>query len=124
MNLGTFTKNEAGSIIGSASTLLSTFELEYRPIEKKGNGPDFRLYKPGTEIEVGFATHKFGSKSGKRYLNTLIDTPEFPNAIWAALVMEEDGSYVLKWSRPRRKSTGSASSAANNDTGESTAANF
>ena len=104
MNLGTFTKDENGVITGTATTLLSSFEIEYVPTtEKKGNAPDFRVYRRGTEIEIGFATHEVGTNSGKEYLNTLIDTPEWPKAIWAALVKEEDGTYVLKWSRPRPK---------------------
>jgi len=122
MNLGTFTKNENGTITGTATTLISSFDLEYRPIEEKvGNSPDFRLYRKGTDIEVGFARHEFGKKSGKAYLNTLIDTPELAKAIWAALVKEEDGSYQLKWSRsrPAKKSASQNGSA---DTGS--AANF
>ncbi len=102
MNLGTFTKQENGALIGTATTLTSSFDLEVRPIEVVGNGPEFRVYRHGTEVEVGFARHEFGKKSGKPYLNMLIDTPEFPQAIWTALVREEDGSYQLKWSRPRK----------------------
>ena len=102
MNLGTFTKQENGALIGTATTLTSSFDLEVRPIEVVGNSPEFRVYRQGTEVEVGFARHEFGKKSGKPYLNMLIDTPEFPQAIWTALVREEDGSYQLKWSRPRK----------------------
>ena len=102
MNLGTFTKHENGTITGTATTLLNSFEIEYRPVEKVGNGPDFRVYRLGTDVEVGFATHEYGKKSGKAYLNTLIDTPEVPHGFWTALVKEGDGSYVLKWNRPRR----------------------
>ena len=43
MNLGTFTKHENGNIAGSVTTLLTSFDIEYRPIEKVGNGPDFRV---------------------------------------------------------------------------------
>ena len=40
MNLGTFTKDENGVITGTATTLLSSFEIEYVPTtEKKGNAP-------------------------------------------------------------------------------------
>ncbi|WP_340150658.1 DUF736 family protein [uncultured Sneathiella sp.] len=107
MNLGTFTKHENGTISGTATTLLNSFDIEYRPIEEKvGNSPDFRLYRSGTDVEVGFARHEFGKKSGKAYLNTMIDTPELSKAIWGALVKEEDGSYQLKWSRSRPKKNG------------------
>lgn len=102
MNLGPFTKHENGTFTGTGTTLLNSFELEIRPIEVVGNGPEFRIYRLGTEIEVGFARHEFGKKSGKAYLNMLIDTPELPQGIWTALVREEDGSYQLKWSRPRK----------------------
>lgn len=102
MNLGIFTKDETGTFSGTVTTLLNSFEIEYRPIEKVGNGPDFRVYRLGTDIEVGFASHELGQRSGKAYLNTLIDTPEFPRGTWCALVREEDDSYVLKWNRPRR----------------------
>ena len=104
MNLGTFTKHENGNIAGTVTTLLTSFDIEYRPIEKVGNGPDFRVYRQGTEVEVGFARHQFGAQSGKAYLNTLIDSPDLPSGIWAALVREEDGSYVLKWSRTPTRS--------------------
>lgn len=112
MELGTFTKHENGTITGTATTLLSSFELDFRPVEKVGNGPDFRVYRKDTEIEVGFAHHRFGEKSGKSYLNTLIDTPELSRAIWAALVKEADGSYVLKWNRPNPKKKTSATNGA------------
>ena len=107
MNLGTFKKQTNGTITGTATTLVSSFDLEYRPVEHKiGNAADFRIYRAGTDIEVGFARHSVGEQSGKEYLNSLIDTPEFANGVWAALVKEEDGNYVLKWSRPvpRKKS--------------------
>ena len=102
MNLGTFTKLDDGVLTGTATTLTTSFELEIRPIEVVGNGPEFRVYRAGAEVEVGFARHEFGKRSGKPYLNMLIDTPEFPAAIWTALVREEDGTYQLKWSRPRK----------------------
>lgn len=117
MNLGTFTKNEDGTFIGTATTLVNSFELEYRPIEKVGNGADFRVYRKGSDIEVGFARAEIGQISGKAYLNTLVDTPELAKGIWMALVREEDDSYVLKWSRPKRK-TG------NNGQNGQTAADF
>ena len=107
MNLGTFTKHENGTLSGTVTTLLSSFGIEYRPVENKtGNAPDYRLYRQGTDVEVGFARHQFGKNSGKEYLDTMIDTPELPAPIWPALVKEEDGSYVMKWSRPRRKKRG------------------
>ncbi len=114
MELGIFTKDENGVIGGTATTLLSSFDIEFRPIEEKiGNSPDFRLYRKGTDVEVGFARHELGKNSGKAYLNTMIDTPEIAKAIWAALVREEDGSYILKWSRPlpakRKSATNGAS---------------
>ncbi|MEO0681823.1 MAG: DUF736 domain-containing protein [Pseudomonadota bacterium] len=120
MNLGTFTKDETGAIVGTATTLTLSFELEIRPVEVVGNGPEFRVYRRGTDDEVGFARHEFGKRSGKAYLNTLIDSPEFPQAIWAALVREDDGSYQLKWSRPRK----SAKRAANVEAQSDAAASF
>lgn len=117
MNLGTFTKHKNGTFTGTATTLLSSFDLELRPVEEKvGESPDFRIYRQGTESEVGFARVKFSERTGKSYLNTLIDTPEFAKAIWAALVKEDDDSYVLKWTRPRRSKKSKA------DTGETKAA--
>ena len=118
MELGTFTRHEDGTFSGTATTLLSSFDLEYRPIEKVGNGPDFRVYRLGTEIEVGAAWIEVGNFSKKEYLSTLVDTPEFANGAWMALVTEEDGSYVLKWSRPNpnRKRAGQNGSAENGQT--------
>ncbi|MEO1194236.1 MAG: DUF736 family protein [Pseudomonadota bacterium] len=119
MNLGTFTKHENGTFTGTATTLMNSYELEYRPIEKVGEGPDFRVYRKGTDIEVGFARAAFGEKSGKAYLNTLIDTPELAKGVWMALVREDDETYVLKWSRPKPKATGQ-----NGEVNGKTAADF
>jgi len=119
MNLGTFTKDENGVLSGTAATLTLSFDLDVRPIEQVGGGPQFRVYRRGTDIEVGFARQEFGKRSGKSYLNMLIDSPEFPQAIWTALVREEDGSYQLKWSRPRR-----SRKAANGPLQAEAAANF
>ncbi len=102
MELGTFTKDENGTIAGTVTTLLTSFEIEYRKIEKVGNGPDYRVYRRETDIEVGFARTRFGGNTGKEYLNTLIDTPELTKGIWMALVQEEENRFVMKWSRPRK----------------------
>lgn len=104
MLLGTFTKHEDGTISGTATTLFGSFDLVYRPVEEKvGNSADFRIYRKDSDIEVGFARYSVGEVSRKEYLNSLIDSPELPTGIWAALVKEENGSYVLKWSRPNRR---------------------
>ncbi len=104
MELGNFTKTENGNITGTVTTLLTSFEIEYRKIEKTGNGPDYRVYRKGTDIEVGMAQIKYGGHTGKQYLNTLIDTPEFAQGMWLALVQESETSFIMHWSRPRKKS--------------------
>lgn len=104
MELGTFRKDEAGIISGTVQTLLNSFEIEYRKIEKVENGPDYRIYRKGTDTEVGMARIKYGEHSGKEYLNSLIDTPEFAQGIWTALIPEDETTFVMKWSRPRKKS--------------------
>lgn len=110
MELGTFTKDQNGNIAGTVTTLLTSFEIEYRKIEKVGNGPDYRVYRRGTDIEVGFARAKFGGTTGKHYLNTLIDTPELTQGIWLALVQDSEDSFTMKWSR-KRPSSGTSTAA-------------
>jgi uncharacterized protein (DUF736 family) len=102
MELGTFTKDQNGVIAGTVTTLTTSFDIEYRKVEQVGNGPDYRVYRRGSDVEVGFARTKFGGRTGKPYLNTLIDTPEFAQGIWLALVQEEETRFVMKWSRPRK----------------------
>lgn len=120
MELGNFTKHENGNIAGTVTTLLTSFDLEFREIGKVGNGPDYRVYRLGTNIEVGMAHIKYGGHSGKQYLNTLIDTPEFSRGLWLALVQEEDNRYVMKWSRPRK---GNQAKPSQGSPSEATAAN-
>lgn len=117
MELGTFTKHDDGRFTGTARTLLGSFDLEYKPVEKAGNGPDYRVYVLDTDIEVGVAWIEVGNFSQKEYLSTLIDTPEFARSVWMALVTEEGGTFVLKWSRPnpRKKRAGDNGSADNGD---------
>ena len=109
MELGTFTKNENGNLTGTVTTLLTSFEIEYRPIEKVGNGPDYRVYRKGTDVDVGIARTAYSKRNGKRYLNTMIDTPEFPSSLWMALVEEDENTFIMKWNRSRKKSTDKAS---------------
>ena len=118
MELGTFTKHDDGRFTGTAKTLLGSFDLEYKPVEKVGNGPNYRVYVLDTDIEVGAAWTEFGEYSKKQYLDTKIDSPELPAPIWCALVAEEDGTFVLKWSRPepKKKRGGNNGSAENAST--------
>lgn len=105
MELGTFTKNETGNLTGTVTTLLTSFEIEYRKIEKVGDGPDYRVYRKGTDIEVGMARIAYSQRNGKQYLNTLIDTPEFTQGLWLALVQEDETTFIMKWNRPRKKAS-------------------
>ena len=104
MNLGTFIKSEeTGIIAGTMTTLLTSVDIEYRPIPREGNGPDYRIFVAGTEVEVGAAWLEEGKNSGKLYLDSRLDSPELESPLYPALVKEEDGTYVLKWTRPKKK---------------------
>lgn len=111
MELGTFTKNKNDNLTGTVTTLLTSFEIEYRKIEKVGDGPDYRVYRKDTDIEVGMARIAYSKRNGKQYLNTLVDTPEFTQGLWLALVQEDDTTFVMKWTRSRKKTTGKANNA-------------
>ena len=103
MIIGTFTKTEDGVFEGEINTLTLNAELRIKPVEKSGdNGPDFRVYRSDTDVEVGAGWQKTSQK-GNPYGSINIDDPVFPHPMWTALTKRDDGGYDLKWSRPRPK---------------------
>ncbi len=97
--IGTFTKIEDGSYVGTIKTLDFTVKsASLRPVEKEnGKGPDYRVFAGDTEF--GTAVKKT-SRANNDYLSVKLDDPSFQRPIWAAMVDAEDG-YRLIWSRSR-----------------------
>jgi uncharacterized protein (DUF736 family) len=97
--IGTFTKQDDGSITGAIKTLtLNVKTSVFRPAEKTNDqAPDFRIYYGA--VEFGAAWKKT-SRENRDYLAVKLDDPSFPAPIYASLV-DTDSGYSLIWSRPR-----------------------
>ena len=103
MKIGEFTKIEDGVFEGTVETLTFRAELRFQKVERQSDkAPEYRIYRKGTETEVGAGWTKT-SKKGNPYVGTKLDDPAFPHPVWTALVRTDDG-YILNWSRPRPKS--------------------
>lgn len=97
--IGTFSKQDDGSISGAIKTLtLNVKAAALRPAEKTHDqAPDFRIYTGA--VEFGAAWKKT-SRENREYLSVKLDDPSFAGPIYASLVDADDG-YNLIWSRAR-----------------------
>ena len=98
--IGTFTKSDNGSLVGTVRTLTVTAKTRFAPAtgKAKDNAPDFRIF--AGPAEIGAAWKKTATGSEREYLSVKLDDPSFAQPIYASLVeAEEAGSYNLIWSR-------------------------
>lgn len=108
MNIGIFTKNEHGVLIGNLPTLnLRGVSLE--PTAKKTEkAPDYFASIDGAEL--GAAWRKT-SKKGKPYLSFKVVLPGSP-VLWLAILQTgEAGQYVATYSAPKKGTTDEAEEA-------------
>lgn len=101
--IGTFHKQEDGSITGAIKTLtLNVKSAQLRPSDKDNDkAPDYRIFSGQTEFGAAW---KKTSRENRDYLAVKLDDPSFPAPIYASLVdaPETTGSgYSLIWSRSR-----------------------
>ena len=95
--IGTFPRNEDGSFVGAIKTLNLNIKTRLVVAEKESEkSPDLRALA-GT-IEIGAGWKKTAKETGREYHSVKLDDPSFPAPIYASLV-ENEGGYVLIWSR-------------------------
>ncbi len=95
MNIGIFKTNTQGALVGNLPSL-HLKDVSFEGIEKKGNGPDYRITLDGAEL--GAAWKKTSKEGNKPYLSAQIDSPLFPAVIYFA-VFPKDGFSVAVWDR-------------------------
>ena len=98
--IGSFTKTENGSYIGTVRTLTVNAKTRLQPDtdKTKDNAPDFRVY--AGPAEIGAAWKKTAQDTGREYLSVKLDDPSFAQPIYASLVEAEGGKeFNLIWSR-------------------------
>lgn len=102
--IGTFTKSDNGSLVGTVRTLTVTAKTRFAPAtgKAKDNAPDFRIF--AGPAEIGAAWKKTANGSEREYLSVKLDDPSFTAPIYANLFDAEDGeTFNLIWSRGRRQ---------------------
>lgn len=97
--IGTFTKSQDGSYVGSIKTLtLNVKSVVLKPEQSENDkAPNFRIFAGQTEFGAAW---KKTSRENNDYLSCKLDDPSFPGSIYASLVDADDG-YSLIWSRSR-----------------------
>jgi uncharacterized protein (DUF736 family) len=99
--IGTFSRSEDGSFVGSIRTLRLNARVRFAPVDKPSDkAPDLRGYASG--IEIGVAWKQTAKKTGREFYSVKLDDPSFPAAVYASLVEMEDGTWGLIWDRPGR----------------------
>ena len=97
--IGTFTKTADG-FTGAINTFsLNVRSAQFRPNQKADvSAPDFRIFAGRAELGAAW---KKTSAEGRDYLSVKLDDPSFPTAVYASLVVAEEG-YSLVWSCSHR----------------------
>jgi len=106
MNLGNLKQNASGIYTGRIATLAVAMTIALRPWEaRKENSPRFEilaLTPARSWIRVGFLFEHGSKSTGEAFLQGSIDDPSMNKPLYIACFREEDGSYNVAWSRPRR----------------------
>ncbi|WFU40283.1 DUF736 domain-containing protein [Bradyrhizobium sp. CB82] len=96
--IGTFTRSEDGSFVGTIRTLNINIKATIKPAAKENErAPDFRVTANG--VELGAAWSKAAKDSGAEYLSLKLDDPSFTAPVYASLVQGDNGEHKLIWSR-------------------------
>lgn len=95
--IGTFTRDEDGSYIGTIKTLSLNIKARFVPAEvsQSDKAPELRVVSGNVDIGAAW---KRTSKENTVYRSVKLDDPSFPAPIYANLVEVESG-YALVWSR-------------------------
>jgi uncharacterized protein (DUF736 family) len=110
MNIGYFTKQESGSLIGDLPTMGFHQVVIEAAGKKSDKSPDYIAHIDGAEL--GAAWKKTSAK-GKPYLSFKVTVPGLP-VVWLAIRSTDvSGQYVASYSEKREgKATESADEAA------------
>ena len=98
--IGTFTRMNDGSYVGTIRTLTVNVKTRLVPNDNRDNdkAPAWRVLA-GSGVELGAAwPAKGGGESGRDYLSVKLDDPSFPEPIYAALFEGDDGANLV-WNR-------------------------
>ena len=98
MTIGQF-KSVDGNLIGDLPSL-NLRGVAFEAIEKKGNGPDYRITIEGSELGAAW---KKTSDKGTEYLSAQIDSPAFLAPVNMAVFKRDNGNHVAVWDRPEAK---------------------
>ena len=82
---------------------LNSAKIVLTPVEKKGNGPEFRATIGA--FEAGAAWKR--ETETTTYYSVKLDDPTFARPIYCALFKTPDNGYALIWDRPKAKKNGS-----------------
>lgn len=94
--IGTFTRGENQTFVGTIQTLALSVKAVIRPAQKDHDkAPDYRVHAGA--VEIGAAWKKT-SRDDRDYLSVKLDDPSLPAPIYATLV-DGDGELGLIWSR-------------------------
>ncbi|TGQ89038.1 DUF736 family protein [Mesorhizobium sp. M8A.F.Ca.ET.208.01.1.1] len=101
--IGVFQETESG-YSGRIRTLLVDAELVLVPTSASdGKAPDFRIHiGDGSGPEVGAAWKETGQTAGD-YLSCRLEDPLFGRRFRASLFRSDDGSWSLRWMRPKSR---------------------
>jgi uncharacterized protein (DUF736 family) len=100
--IGTFTEKD-GKLIGKIQTLSINSSLTFLPNQNQSSpaAPAYRVFAGRTE--VGAAWEKTSESSGRTYYSVRLDDPTFAAPLFANLVEQIEGRFVLIWFRPQRR---------------------
>lgn len=95
--IGTFKRTDKG-FDGTIKTLTLNVKAQLQQqAPDTDKAPNYRVFAAGS-VELGAGWNK-QSQSGTDYVAVKLDDPSFPAPVFANLV-EQDGNWVLIWSRP------------------------
>ena len=97
--IGTFKRTDKG-FDGTIKTLTLNVKAQLQQqTPDNDKAPNYRVFAGSVELGAGWTKR---SQSGTDYVAVKLDDPSFPAPVFANLI-EQDGNWVLIWSRPTRR---------------------
>ena len=95
--IGSFTRDEAGTFTGTIRTLTLNVKATIKPSPSDHEkAPDYRVTANGVDFGACWSRT---SREDRPYLSVKLDDPSFPAPIYATLVEGEQGTHAMIWSR-------------------------